>query len=302
MELRQLRYFATVADTCHFGQAAQRLHMAQPALSQAIRQLEGELGTPLFTRTTRQVALTPAGEFLQGEARRVLDAVDDSVRGVRRIADGRLGQIRMGFTGTATLSHLPRITRALRHHLPGIAVEVHSDLLTSAQCDRLRAGGLDLGVLRPPLPGDGISVRTIDIEPLVLAVAADHRLAIEPVIAMGDLRTESFIGFPSANSVVSAAVLRSCQTAGFSPRIIHQAVGTGVLLALVAGGLGIGVVPASARAMPLAGVAFRDLADAESVELALAWRTDTESALIRSVLDVLTDTLPTESRIIEAYP
>ncbi|MGQ4601163.1 LysR substrate-binding domain-containing protein [Nocardia sp. R6R-6] len=291
MELRHLRYFAAVADTCHFGRAAERLHMAQPALSQAIRQLETELGAELFTRTTRHVSLTPAGEFLLGEARRVLAIVDESVHGVRRIAEGRRGLVRMAFTGTAVLSHLPRIARTLQRDLPGIALEVHSDLLTPAQCDRLRDGSLDLGILRPPVRGDGIALHTLEVEPLVLAVPVDHRLALEPVIGVADLRTENFIAYASPDSVVNAAAQRSCRAAGFSPHVGHEAAGTAVLLALVAGGLGIAIVPASARALPLAGVVFRDLLDAEPVELALAWHRDDDSAAVASVLDVLTDAL-----------
>ncbi|AIJ22269.1 LysR substrate-binding domain-containing protein [Amycolatopsis methanolica] len=287
MELRHLRYFTAVADTCHFGKAAERLHMAQPALSHAIRQLEAELGAPLFTRTTRQVRLTPAGEFLLGEAQRVLDTVEDSVRGVRRIADGRLGLVRVGFTGTSAFSHLPRIARAVKRDLPGVAVEVHADLLTPAQCDGLRNGDLDLAVLRPPARGEDIDLHTLEVEPLILAVPADHRLAVEPVVSMADLRTEGFISYAAKDSVVNDAVMRSCQAAGFSPHREHEAAGTAVLLALVAGGLGIAVLPASARALPLAGVVFRDLADAGAVELALAWRRDNDSPLVRSVLEVL---------------
>src|ERR1700739_5180042 len=113
MELRHLRYFAAVADTCHFGQAAEQLHVAQPALSYAIRQLEAELNGPLFNRTTRQVALTAAGEYLRDEAARVLGGVDDAVRGVRRIAAGRTGLMRLGLTGTAPFSHLRRIARVV---------------------------------------------------------------------------------------------------------------------------------------------------------------------------------------------
>ncbi|PXY22858.1 LysR family transcriptional regulator [Prauserella muralis] len=286
MELRHLRYFTAVADTCHFGKAAERLHLAQPALSHAIRQLEAELGAALFTRTTRQVRLTPAGEFLLIEAQRVLDTVEGSVRGVRRIADGRLGLVRVGFTGTSSFSHLPRIARAVKRELPGVAVEVHADLLTAAQCDGLRSGALDLGVLRPPARGEDVDLHTLEGEPLILAVPADHRLAVEPVVSMADLRTEGFIGYASKDSVVNDAVLRSCEAAGFSPRREHEAEGTAVVLALVAGGLGIAVLPASARALPLAGVVFRDLADAGSVELALAWRRGNDSPLVRSVLGV----------------
>lgn len=284
MELRHLRYFAAVAETRHFGRAAERLHLAQPALSQAIRQLEKELGTALFTRTTRHVSLTPAGEFLLGEATRVLDAVEDSVRGVRRIAEGRLGLVRIAFTGTAAFTELPRIARAVKRDLPGVALEIHADLLTPAQTAGLLDGSLDIGILRPPVSGDGLALRTIEIEPLVLAAPADHRLATEPVVAMADLRTEDFILFADSHSAVNDAVLRSCTEAGFAPRREHEAPGTAALLALVAAGLGIALVPASVRALPLAGVVFRDVTDSATVELACAWREDTDSSLVRSVL------------------
>lgn len=287
MELRHLRYFVAVAETRHFGRAAERLHMAQPALSQSIRQLEGELGTALFTRTTRQVSLTPAGEFLLEEAHRVLGAVDDSVRGVRRIADGRLGLVRIAFTGTAAFTQLPRIARALKRDLPGIALEIHADLLTPAQATMLREGSLDLGVLRPPTSGDDLATRTIEIEPLVLAVPADHRLVAEPVVALADLRTEDFVLYADSHSAVNEAVLRSCKQAGFAPRREHEAPGTAALLALVAAGLGVALVPASVRAVPLAGVVFRDVVDAATVELACAWRAESPSPMVRSVLDSL---------------
>ena len=260
MELRHLRYFAAVAETCHFGQAAEQLLVAQPALSYAIRQLEAELDVTLFNRTTRQVSLTPAGEFLKAEAARVLAGVDDAERGVRRIAAGRSGLLRVGLTGTAAFSHLPRIARILRQELPGVAMEIQADMLTPLQCERLRTGALDVGVLRPPAVGDDIELRSIDVEPLVLAVSADHRLAAEPVVSLTDLRSESFVAYASRDSAVNDAVLRSCKRAGFVPHREHAAPGTAVLLALVAAGFGVAVVPASVRALPLQGLVFRDLA------------------------------------------
>ncbi|SDL01169.1 transcriptional regulator, LysR family [Nocardioides sp. YR527] len=287
MELRHLRYFAAVAETCHFGQAAAQLHIAQPALSQAIRQLESELDVTLFTRTTRQVSLTPAGEFLRTEAARVLAAVDDSVRGVRRIGAGRHGLVRLGLTGTASFSHLPGIARVVKRELPEVALEIHADLLTPAQCERLQSGALDLGVLRPPATGEGLTLRTLEVEPLALAIPVDHRLAVEPVVALADLRTEPFIAYSARDSAVNEAVLRSCREAGFVPRREHEAPSTAVLLALVAAGLGVAVVPASVRALPLEGVVFRDLLDAGSVELSLAYRTDDDNPVVDAVIEIL---------------
>ena len=287
MELRHLRYFAAVAETCHFGQAADQLHVAQPALSYAIRQLEDELDVTLFNRTTRQVSLTPAGEFLRSEAARILAGVDDAERGVRRIAAGRSGLLRVGLTGTAAFSHLPRLARILRQELPGVAMEIQADMLTPLQCEQLRSGALDVGVLRPPAVGDDIEMRTIDVEPLVLAVSADHRLAAEPVVSLTDLRSESFVAYASRDSAVNDAVLRSCKRAGFVPHREHAAPGTAVLLALVAAGFGVGVLPASVRALPLQGLVFRDLADGGSIELALAWRRGGDNPVVDAVVNVL---------------
>ncbi|KUI31118.1 LysR family transcriptional regulator [Mycobacterium sp. IS-1496] len=287
MELRHLRYFAAVADTCHFGRAAEHLHVAQPALSYSIRQLEDELGVTLFNRTTRQVSLTAAGEFLQSEAARILTGVDDAVRGVRRIAAGRSGLVRLGVTGTAAFSHLPRIARVVKRELPDVALQIRADLLTPEQCDGLRSGALDLGVLRPPAVGQDIELRTIDIEPLVLAVSVDHRLAVEPVVSLADLRTEPFIAYGSRDSAVNEAVIRSCRQAGFVPHREHEAPGTAVLLSLVAAGLGVAVVPRSVRALPLEGLVFRDLLDAQTIELALAWRSGEDNPLVEAVVGVL---------------
>lgn len=287
MELRHLRYFSAVAETRHFGRAADRLHIAQPALSQAVRQLEKELGTSLFTRTTRQVTLTPAGEFLKGEADRVLDAVDGSVRGVQRIAEGRLGLVRIGFTGTAAFTMLPRVARAIRRDLPGVAVEIHADLLTPGQAAGLGDGSLDLGILRPPVSTDGLALRTIEIEPLVLAASAEHRLANQTSVSMADLHGEDFVLYADTHSAVNDAVLRSCTEAGYAPRVEHRAPGTTALLALVAADFGVALVPASVQAMSLTGVTFHEVVDSEAIELACAWREDLDSPLVASVLDAL---------------
>lgn len=287
VELRQLRYFAAVAETCHFGRAAEALHLAQSALSQSVRQLEAELGAVLLQRTTRHVSLTPAGEFFLHETRQLLERLDDSVRGVRRIADGGAGLVRIGFTGTAAFDQLPRIARLVRQCLPGVALEVHADLLTPVQVQGLRSAHLDLGVLRPPVAGDDLVVRTIAREALLLALPLDHRLAGEPALEVADVVHEDFVMYADTHSAVNEAILRTCRAAGFVPRREHEAPGTSVLLALVAAGLGVAMVPASVRALTLEGVVFRDLAGAESIDLALAWSRAHPSPLVTGLLEVL---------------
>lgn len=287
MELRQLRYFVAVAETCHFSKAADRLHIAQPALSQSVRQLELDLGAALFIRTTRSVTLTPAGQFLFDEARRALSLIDQGIAGVRQIADGASGLVRIAFTGTAAFSMLPKLARILRAEHPDITLDIHTDVLTPVQVAGITSSQFDLGVLRSPFTSDLLAARTVAVERMVLALPTDHRLVDEPIIAMADLHSEELIRYSDDHSAVNAAVLESCRIAGFVPHTRYRAPGTSVLLALVSAGLGVAVVPESVLAMRLDGVVFREVEGAVTSELSLAWRRDASSDLIRRMLATL---------------
>lgn len=290
MELRLLRYFLAVAETEHFGRAAERLHMAAPPLSRAIRQLEAEVGAQLFTRDTRQVRLTEAGRVLQREASVALAGIEDTVDRVRRIGAGKVGVIRLGVTGSASYGVLPRLARTIKERLPGVALRIQTEMLTPAQADALRNNRLDLGVLRTPLPEHGLASRTIAHEPLVLALPSSHPLAGRPDLTVADLRAEPFVTYdPAAGSVVDAAVLRTCAAAGFAPRRAHIVGETATVIALVAAGLGVALVPASTRALALDDVTYRDLPDTETVTLALAWRHEDDSPLLATVLAALAE-------------
>lgn len=287
MELRHLHYFAAVAEALHFGRAAERLHMAQPPLSQAIRQLEAEMGLTLFARTTRKVTLTPAGSAFQEDVRRILEAIDDGVARAQRIGDGHAGVLRLAFTGTAAFEQLPRIAHIVKRELPEVHLDIRTDLLTPAQEEGLLGSQLDLGVLRPPVLDPLLATRTIACEPLVLVLPEDHPLADERDLQLAHLRSEAFVAYAAPGSVVNAAVDRSCLAAGFRPRVEHRVEGTSVLLALVAGGLGVALVPASVQATSVRGAVFRPVAGVEQVELAIAYRRDDGSALLRRLLDTL---------------
>lgn len=288
MELRHLRYFVAVAETRHFGKAAEHLHMAQPPLSQAIRRLESELGVQLFTRTTRQVALTSAGAVFRTDAERILTAVDEAVARVGRFASGAEGVLRVGLTGSASYRQLPALARLVKREMPQVMLEVHTEMLTPAQEEGLSERRLDVGVLRPPVRQEGIAHRPIAREPLVVAVPEEHWLGAADVVRVAQLRHESFIMYgASLGSVVNDAVVRSCLASGFYPHRAYEVTETSAALALVAAGLGVAVLPDSIRSAPREGVVCKDIEDALCVHLDLAWREDDDSPLLRNLLHVL---------------
>ena len=176
MELRHLRYFVAVAEERHFGRAAERLHIAQPPLSQQIRRLEAELGVTLLHRTTRSVEVAPAGEVLLVRAREILSAVDGATEDTRRAARGEFGRLAVGFTGSATYELLPKLADALRHALPGVLLDLRGEMLTPAQVASLLDGTLDLGLLRPPVRERALAVEVVRREPLVAVLPQAHPL------------------------------------------------------------------------------------------------------------------------------
>ncbi|MGW8764330.1 LysR substrate-binding domain-containing protein [Streptomyces sp. NPDC055815] len=288
MELRNLRYFATVAETRHFGKAAELLHMSQPPLSQAIRRLETELGVELFTRTTRQVALTGAGEVFRTDVERILKAVDEAAARAVRFAQGAEGVLRIGLTGSASYRQLPALARLVKREMPHVMMEVHTEMLTPAQEQGLIERRLDIGVLRPPVREEGISHRTIATEPLVVAVPEQHWLAEADTVRIEQLRHEDFIMYAAAlGSVVDDAVSRSCLASGFYPHRAYEVTETSAALALVAAGIGIAVLPDSIRSALRDGVVCKDIEDALAVRLDLAWREDDKSPLLGNLLEVL---------------
>ncbi|MEU8867244.1 LysR substrate-binding domain-containing protein [Streptomyces umbrinus] len=288
MELRHFRYFLAVAETRHFGRAAERLHMAQPPLSQAIRRLETELGVELFTRTTRQVALTGAGEVFRTDVERILKAVDEAVARAGRFASGVEGVLRVGLTGSASYRQLPALARLIKREMPYVMMEVHTEMLTPAQELGLIERRLDVGLLRPPIRQEGIAHRAIADEPLVVAVPAEHSLAEAHTVRTEQLRHEDFIMYGAAlGSVLNDAVVRSCLASGYYPKCAYEVTETSAALALVAAGLGIAVLPDSIRSAPREGVLCKDIEDAVSIPLVLAWRTDDESPLLQNLLKVL---------------
>ncbi|GAA4671806.1 LysR family transcriptional regulator [Gordonia humi] len=288
MELRHLRYYIAVAEECHFGRAAERLHIAQPPLSQQIKQLEAELGVKLLERSTRKVELTDAGLAYLQRAREVVSAVDAAGDEAVRIADGEVGRLAIGFTGSATYDLLPTMARRLRASMPGIELDLRGEMLTPEQTTALREGVIDLGILRPPVNDPELDLEVLRHEAMTAVVPTDHRLAQQDAVHLSDLADEPFISYPShLRSVVMQVVVDSCQQAGFTPDIRHEVGETSTLVSFVAAELGVAMVPESVKQLQITGAVYVPIVDAPEVALAIATRHGDDSPHLARVLPLV---------------
>jgi DNA-binding transcriptional LysR family regulator len=259
MELRHLRYFVAVADELHFGRAAARLHIAQPPLSQQIRQLEAELGFELFVRAHRRVALTEAGRAFLGDARGILARVEQAATSARRIASGEAGGLAVGFIASATYGLVPALLQEFRRRHPGVALSL-SELSTEEQLAALRTGAIHLGLGRPPADAPSLVSEPLLDEPLELAMHATHPLARARTVPLRAIADESFILFPRLPRPGWAdVVLGHCREAGFRPNVVHEAMELSTALAMVAAGVGVTLVAASVRTLHARGLVYRPL-------------------------------------------
>ena len=195
VELRHLRYFVAVAEELHFGRAAERLHLSQPPLSQQIRRLEDVIGHALFVRTSRTVKLTGAGEAYLERARRILRNVQRDIEEIRRVGQGEVGSLHIGFVGSAMLTTLPEIFRAYREAYPLVHLHLHESF-TSRVAEGLENGTLDAGILRDGDAAETLNVTTLFSEPYVAVLPVTHACAQQKSISPGMLRNELFVYYP----------------------------------------------------------------------------------------------------------
>ncbi|HJV61176.1 MAG TPA: LysR family transcriptional regulator [Albitalea sp.] len=283
MELRHFRYFIAVAEELHFSRAAARLHVAQPALSRQIRDLEDELGLTLLERDRRSVALTPAGEALLAEGRKLFVQLEQAVNVARRTARGEQGTLSIGYVGSVAYSGLPQIVRSFRKRFPGVEVRFH-EMSPVPQVNAILAGTLDVGFARGPLEVPGLGVTTVLDEPLVAALPRGHVLAARKELRLAQLAAEGFIvparvrgpGFHDH-------LMTLCRQAGFSPRIVQEGSHFDVL-SLVAAGCGVAIVPQSLCGVRRRDVVYRPLKERPRTQLVMAAREQGASPALREFL------------------
>lgn len=287
LELRHLRYFVAVAEELHFGRAATRLHMAQPPLSQQIRRLEAIVGAPLLARTSRSVALTPAGAAFLERARRLLAAADEGVEEAARIGRGEAGVLDVGFVSSAITLGVPERLQAFRERFPEVHTRLHEGQ-TSQITGRLERGEVDVGIVRDAEAREGVfDTRVLATEAFVAVLPLGHPLAGRARLAPGALRDEPFVFYPVSAGALAYRrnLLDPCRAAGFEPRVVQEGSSWTTIFHLVGVGAGVTLAPASAAEIRPATVAVVPLRSAARSEVQLVVRTGDDRPVVARFLD-----------------
>jgi DNA-binding transcriptional LysR family regulator len=297
MDLRQLRYFVAVAEELHFGHAARRLRIAQPALSRQIQALEKDLLVQLLFRNRRRVQITPAGQVFLDRARLILARTDEAVLAAQRAGGGVSGTLNLGFVGSATYDVLPGVLREFLQAAPHVDLTL-SEMTVHAQIEALTEKRIDIGLLRLPARTEGLVFRTIAREPLYVALPSSHRLAQLPAVALSALSEEAFVLYPDhPRPSWTEYVIGLCQQAGFRPVVVQRTVEIQTTLSLVAAGIGVSIVPKCIGNLQRKDVVFRRLAGVRArTELLAAYREHDPSPVVQTFLKVLWRRVRAQSR------
>jgi len=280
MNIKRLRYFLAIAEHRHFGRAAQALHISQPPLSQQIGALEKEIGVKLFTRSTRHVDLTEAGRALCERITPALRQVDQAIAYAQLVHSGMAGPLRAGFV-TTSADFLSGILLTFRNRYPEANIECHH-MTSDEQASALHDGRIDVGLVRSLPPDPDISYKTISRDPLYVALPAQHPLSSMNTVPVSALADQPFVMWDRNHSAGLATRVKDlCREHGFTPKVAFEVVNAQALLSLVAGGLGIAVVPEPALRMRQAGLTYKRLRGKNTfAQLLLAWRRDNKRELL----------------------
>lgn len=284
MELRHFRYFVAVAEELSFTAAAARLRVAQPSLSQQIRDLEQELDTALFSRTSRRVQLTAAGAAFLDHSRGILMQADQAAEQVREIGAGRVGTLDIGMTGSVLLGPLGSLVAAFSARLPNVAVRLH-EMSPQAQQAALRVHRTDISFLRRPAEDPDLVAELAWRESIVVALPEHHPLAARRRIPLSMLREENLVFLRLKDSRFACYLRDCCIEAGFLPRISQQVVESYSLTSLVAAGLGVALVPECVETLSRPGVIYRALEEpAPRADVMMIYRPDHTAVAERFII------------------
>jgi DNA-binding transcriptional LysR family regulator len=292
LELQHLRYFVAIAshETCNISEVAEKLHMAQSNLSQQIKDLEKRLKVTLFNRKKRPLQLTQAGQEFFQEACLILTTIDRAVENAQKTDKGEIGRLIVGLTSSVSNSVLPDILRCFRLNFPNVKL-VWREMAIHHQLQGLRLSQIDVGFFHVPneaIDDKELSFATILEEPLIVVLPENHRLAARTEIPLVELIAEEFI-LPDRQLVpgLSQQILYLCERAGFFPQITQEAAFMLTILGLVAGEVGVALLPANAKNLQRKGVVYRTIqGEVTTVKMDVVWRRNDTSVILNNFLEI----------------
>lgn len=299
MDLRQMRQFVAVAEELNFRKAAQRLHMSQPPLSAAVQNLERDLGAALLYRSRQHVELTPAGRTFLIEARRLLAQAELSAELTRQAAAGVTGTLRLSFFPSAAFELLPDLLSAFGRDYPEVKLVLSAEI-SSRQSRELLRTGIDVALIVPPVPlSRDLRLQPHGREELMLALPSSHPFAQQAAIELGELARERFVGFDAPESpAFQGIVAAACQKSGFLPRVVQTAAQMTSVVACVAAGAGVALVPASTRVLHMRQVSFVEVRQEHmpvTYEIALAYHAANDNPALPPFLAMAARHAPSRS-------
>jgi DNA-binding transcriptional LysR family regulator len=289
MELRHLRYFTAVVQWKGYREASRHLHVAQPAISQTVVDLEEELGLKLFSRAKRVAQLTPEGEIFYSEAMRTLAQAELAISTAKRAAKGEIGRLSIGFLGSATYAFLPELVRKFKAQYPGVKLTLQ-ELTPLQQEAAFDKGQIDIGFTRTLTAEQSkiFASRCLYRDPM-MAVLPRSRQVKTKRVRIADLANESFVLFHREGAPgLFDTITGMCNDAGFSPKVENEPNMMQTVLSLVEAEEGVSIVPACVRNLRSDGVRFHRLQpDNVRVALVAAWKKEAPSVVLRAFLDLL---------------
>lgn len=285
IELRHLEYFRTLAETLHFGRAAERLHISQPPLSRQIALLEEELGVKLFDRSSRRVELTDAGQRFYLDTATVFAAFEQAKRNALAAARGEAGELSVGFMMSTAYSVTPAITRRYAALYPQVTLKLTETLPMDLAAD-ISSGQKDVAIMYRPQDCTGLETASVYSEEMMLVLPPGHPLLVHEVVEPMQLAGEPFIIVPRHIApALHDMIVNYCLQHGVTPTVAMEVNLQQTIVNLVGEGMGVAIVPRSMRNMRLATTTFRPLKNAPMIEVVAVWKHDNHNPCINAFID-----------------
>jgi len=287
-DISLLRCFVTVAEEMHFGRAAERMNMSQGPFSRQVQILERILDVQLLERTSRSVKLTPAGQSFLPEARHILQLLDNATLLAKRIALGKTGSLKIGFTAMTAVGSLPRLVAGFRDAFPHAELTLQ-EANSADQLRKLHSSEIDIAIVRPPLPPTALQSLCLSTESLIAAIPASHALSEKSKLNLRDFAGEPFISYlPYEAYYLCTVVGDLLAKAGVAPNTVQKLTQVHAVMALVHAGIGVSIVPEGARRFNFSNVVLRPIEDIEPkpLELFMVWRADNLNPLVPKMAEL----------------